>query len=144
MNNKKFRNISPVLILTDMLELHTGQSGEKIIVTLTELATLDSPKYLFVFKHVESKTVVAFVAGVDESGFPYRYNQFDVDTSVLFLDKPSGQWDYQAYEQVSGVNLNPALALQPALETGKMILYADSELEYDMYNQPVTYKAYGN
>jgi hypothetical protein len=127
-----------------MIELHTGQSGEKIIVTLTELATLSSPHYLFVFKHVLTKQVVAFVAGADESTFPYRYNQFDIDTAVLFLDKPSGEWHYTAYEQVSNSNINPSLALQPALEYGKMILYAETEFEYDMYDQPVTYKAYGS
>lgn len=127
-----------------MLELHSGQSGEKIIVTLTELATLDSPNYLFVFEHVTTKQVVAFVAGADESEFIYRYNQFDIDTDSLFADKPIGEWHYSAYEQESQSNIDPSLSLQPALEFGKMILYGETEFEFDMYNQPVTYKSYGN
>lgn len=127
-----------------MLELHTGQSGEKIIVTLTELATLDSPNYLFVFEHVLTKAIIAFVAGADESLFTYRFNQFDIDTSVLFLDKPSGEWHYRAYEQASDSNTDPDLALQPALEFGKMLLYGAEQFEFDMYNEPVTYKAYGS
>lgn len=127
-----------------MLELHSGQSGEKIIVTLTELATLATPNYLFVFEHVTTKQVVTFVAGADESEFAYRYNQFDIDTDTLFDDRPIGEWHYAAYEQASPSNTDPSLALQPALEFGKMILYGETEFEFDMYNQPVTYKSYGN
>lgn len=127
-----------------MLELHSGQSGEKIIVTLTELAMLNAPNYLFVFEHVLTKQVAAFVVGADESDFTYRYNQFDIDTATLFADKPIGEWHYRAYEQISDSNTNPSLSIQPALEFGKMILYGETEFEFDMYNQPVTYKSYGS
>lgn len=125
-----------------MLELHTGQTSEKIIVTLTELQTLVGPYYLFVFEHITTKDIVAFVAGEDQSLFPCRYNEFDINTSNLFADMPPGQWNYTAYEQHSPVNTDPALALQPALEYGKMILYKEAEFAYDMYNEPVTYQAY--
>lgn len=124
-----------------MLELHTGQSGEKIVVTLTELQTLSNPYYLFVFEHITTKNIVAFVAGADESLFPYRYNQFDVNTAILFDNQPPGQWNYTAYEQVSPTNIDPTLATG-ILEYGKMILYKINEFEFEQYNEPVKYKAY--
>lgn len=124
-----------------MLELHSGQTGEKIIVTLTELQTLSNPYYLFVFEHITTKNIVSFVAGTDESGFTYRFNQFDVNTAVLFLDQPPGQWNYTAYEQVSPTNTDVANTTS-ILEYGKMILYKTSEFEFEQYNEPVTYKAY--
>jgi hypothetical protein len=125
-----------------MLELTTGQTGEKIIVTLTELQTLTSPFYLFVFEHITTKEVVAFVAGADESQYKYRFNQFGINTSVVFANKPPGKWTYAVYEQTSQTNIDPLLALQPALEYGQMILSKVNEFEYDQYNEPVTYKAY--
>lgn len=124
-----------------MLELHTGQSWEKIIVTLTELQTLSNPYYLFVFEHITTKNIVAFVAGADESLYQYRYNQFDIDTATLFADQPPGQWNYTAYEQESAINIDPEITVS-VLEYGKMILYKASEFEFEQYNEPVTYQAY--
>jgi hypothetical protein len=121
-----------------MLELHSGQTGEKIIVTLTELTTITYPYYLFVFTHTETKNVVKFVAGADESPYPYRYNQFTVDTSLF---APDGYWLYEVHEQESATNTDPATS-GAIVEYGKMILYKASEFEYEQYNEPVTYKAY--
>lgn len=121
-----------------MLELHTGQTGEKIIVTLTELATLPAPNYLFVFIHILTKDTVAFVAGPDESELPYRYNQFTVDTSLFEQD---GFWNYTAYEQVSAANIDPALAFA-IVEYGKLIVYPATEFAPTAYNQPTTYQSY--
>lgn len=126
-----------------MIELNTGQSGEKIIVTLTELQTLDEPYYLFIFSHVVTKEVVKFIKGQidDESDYPSRYNQFDINTGVVFNDKPAGEWHYQVYDQASSTNLNPALATT-LLENGKMLLYPATPFEYTKYDEPVTYKTY--
>lgn len=124
-----------------MIELVQGDVSEQIIVTLNEKKTLASPNYLFVFTHSTTKEVVAFVAGVDQSGFPDRFNQFEINTAVKFLDKPSGEWLYEVYEQVSAVNINPDSALT-LVENGKMRLRDSSEFTYTQYNQAATYKAY--
>lgn len=124
-----------------MLELNIGQDSEEIVVTLKELATLANPNYLFVFTHVTTKAVVAFVAGADQSDYPERTNQFNINTDALFGLKPPGEWHYTAYEQVSAVNVNPVLALG-IVEYGKMRLYRENEFEYTQYDEPVTYKAY--
>lgn len=125
-----------------MLELHAGQSGEKIIVTLTELQTLNEPYYLLRFVHVLTKNVVSVIKAPadDESLHPSRYNQFDIDTAVLFLNQPPGEWHYRMYEQASSTNIDPALA--SLLENGKMLLYAASEFDYTIYDTPTTFKSY--
>lgn len=125
-----------------MIELNISQSSEKIIVTLTELQTLNEPHYLFIFSHVTTKETVAvlYAPDDDESDYPSRYNQFDIDTATVFDGKPVGEWHYEAYEQESVTNVNPALATT-LLESGKMLLKT-TELEYETYNEPVTYKAY--
>jgi hypothetical protein len=125
-----------------MLELHFGQTNEKIVVTLTELQTLASPYYLIVFEHVTTKDIVTLLTNEDESLYPERYNQFNIETDVLFLDKQPGDWRYTAYEQESDSNTDPALALRPPLEYGQMKLYKESEFEYTKYNEPTSYKTY--
>ncbi len=125
-----------------MIELNISQSDEKIIATLTELQTLDEPYYLFIFSHVTTKQVVSKIYAQidDESDYPSRYNQFGINTATVFLGMPVGEWHYEAYEQVSSSNTDPALATT-LLERGKMLLKT-TELEYEMYNEATTYKTY--
>lgn len=126
-----------------MLELKIDQAGEKVILTLDELKTLDNPYYLFVFKHVETKQVVNFIRSQadDESQYQVRYNQFNVDSSTVFLGKATGEWRYSVYEQPGAVNTDPALATS-LLEKGKMMLLPAGEFEMEMYNQSTSFKAY--
>src|SRR5688572_7856398 len=128
-----------------MLELTKGTASEKIILTLTELTTLNEPNFLFVFTHTLTKTQVKFVRleTDEESSYPSRYNQFSVATVTTFLNKPVGEWLYEVYEQESTTNTDPALSTG-LVENGKMILYPATadEFEYEKYNEPVTYKAY--
>lgn len=126
-----------------MLTLNIGQAAEKIVVTLDELKTIDDPYYLFVFTNVTTKEVVSIIKNYtdDESSFPYRYNQFELATSTLFADKQVGQWIYEVYQQSSSSNTDPD-ASQGLVESGKMLLKPSTEFEYDIYNEPTTYKAY--
>lgn len=124
-----------------MIELVQGALSEQVVVTLNEKKTLTDPYYLFVFTNSTTKDVVAFVAGADTSEHPTRYNQFNFTTSTTFLDKPSGQWLYEVYEQESAVNTDPDKATG-LVESGKMNLRDSEEFTYTEYNQAVTYKAY--
>ena len=126
-----------------MLELTKGQTSEKIIVTLDELKTLNEPYYLFVFTHVTTKDVVKFIISAedDESNYPERYNQFNLNTETIFGLKPVGEWHYIIYEQASSTNQDPDLTTS-LLEYGKMLLYPTSAFAYTKYDNPVTYKAY--
>lgn len=127
-----------------MLHLTYGQTGEKIIVTLNELKTLTNPYFLFRFEHVETKQVVniIYADSDDESLFQARYNQFNLDTDVKFINKPVGEWHYSVYEQSSNSNTDPELAAG-LLEKGKMKLNPSSEYELEAeYNKQTTFKTY--
>lgn len=126
-----------------MIELVQGAASDEVIVTLNEKATLATPYYLFVFTHATTKEVVSFVRSyeTDLSDTPTRYNRFDINTGLYFLNKPSGEWLYEVYEQGSNTNTDPDLATG-LLENGKMNLRDSEEFTYTEYNQAVTYKAY--
>lgn len=126
-----------------MLELNINQAGEKVVVTLTELQTLNEPYFLFIFTHVLTKAVVNLIKAYeeDESDYPERYNQFDINTSVVFLNQPPGEWHYRVYEQVSSTNEDPALTAG-LLENGKLILYPVTGFEFTQYEQETSFKTY--
>lgn len=126
-----------------MLQLTQGTASENIIVTLTEKVTLTSPYYLFVFTHVSEKTVVTKIINstADLSGYTDRYNKFSINTSVLFLNKPVGQYNYQVYEQSSSTNTDPDLATT-LLESGKLLLKPATEFSHVTYDEQQTFKEY--
>lgn len=126
-----------------MLELRLGNTNEEVVLTLTELKTLNEPNYLFKFVHTLTKNVVSFVKlnEDDESDYPERYNLFHFNASVLFLNQPPGEWLYSVYEQESDSNTDEELATG-LLEQGKMLLYRAVDFEFEKYDEPVTYKTY--
>jgi hypothetical protein len=138
-----FSNKNAFFILTGMLELHFGESSEKVIVTLNELITLTDPYYLFVFTHVVTKDVVSAIRSTaqDESLYPERYNQFDIDTDVVFLDMQPGEWHYKIYEQADDTNTDVDNTTS-LVEYGKMILYPEMAYAPTKYNESTTYKVY--
>lgn len=114
-----------------------------MILTLTEFVTLPAPYYLFVFTHVETKNVVAFVKSEadDESDHPERYNQFTIDADDVFENQPTGEWHYKVYEQEGSTNIDPDIAGN-LLEDGKLRLNRAIEFGYDQYESNTSYKAY--
>jgi hypothetical protein len=138
-----FSNKSALFIYRVMLELHFGESSEKVIVTLNELITLTDPYYLFVFTHVTTKDVVSIIRSTaqDESLYPERYNQFDIDTTTVFEDRHPGEWHYNIYEQSDDTNTDVADTAS-LVEYGKMILYPATAYAPTKYNESTTYKVY--
>jgi hypothetical protein len=126
-----------------MLQFAQDNTAAEMILTLTEFVTLPAPYYLFVFTHVETKNVVAFVKAEadDESDYPQRYNQFTIDAIDVFENQPTGEWHYKVYEQESSTNIDPDLASN-LLEDGKLILNRAAEFEYEQYESNTSYKAY--
>lgn len=125
-----------------MVVLQKGQASENIIVTLNEKRTLTDGYYLFVFTHILTRTRVTkiYAFSDDESPYPDRYNQFEIDTSADFSDKPVGQWNYDIYEQASSSNTYPdGLTL---VETGIMKLKPASAFEFEKYNETTSFKTY--
>lgn len=126
-----------------MLQFKQDDTAAVLILTLTEKVSITAPNYLFVFTHVLTKNVVAFVELFtdDESLFPSRYNKFTIDPSAVFVGEQPGEWHYNVYQQVSAINTDPTLA-EGLLENGKMILDRDVAFEYSKYDTPTFYNTY--
>lgn len=126
-----------------MLQFKQDDTSVVMILTLTELVTLTTPYYLFVFTHVTTKSVVAFVKSEvdDESDYPGRYNQFIIDAYAVFDGEQPGEWHYKVYEQESAINIDPDQS-GGLLEEGKLILDRATDFEYTMYDQSTSYKVY--
>ncbi len=126
-----------------MLEFKRTDTSAELILTLTEMVSIDNANYLFVFTNVLTKDIISFVKlqGDDESAFPERYNQFTIDPASLFLQSQPGEWHYQIYEQESTTNLDPVLA-GGKLEDGKLIIEEDPAFQFTKYDSPTTFKTY--
>lgn len=124
-----------------MIHLIKGQVI-KIILTLSEKATLTSPNYLFYFKSRNTNETVAFVIlnNADLSAYQERFNAFNITVSSYFATKLPGEWSYQIYEQTSTSNLIPSQATS-MLESGQASLNDTSQFSFTTYsNQTNTYK----
>jgi len=124
-----------------MIALTQGQTAENIVVTLTELATIPEPYFLFIFTHSTTREQVAVVYSStdDNSDYPERYNEFVINTQAVFGAYIPGEWHYMVYQNTTN-STNPAGLI--ILEYGKMWLYPASPFEYKKYSSPTTYKAY--
>lgn len=125
-----------------MILLQQGQTDQEIIVTLNEKRTLDDGYYLFVFTHALTRNVVNKIYSLidDQSEHQDRYNQFDINTSVVFADQPAGQWSYDVYEQASSSNTD--VSGLNLVETGILKLQPSTAFVFEKYNEPTTFKTY--
>ena len=126
-----------------MIQFKQSDVAAVMILTLTENVSLNDPYFLFVFTHVLTKQQVKFIkaTGADESNYPERYNQFTIDASVIFLNKPIGEWHYKVYEQASSTNTDED-STGAVLEYGKLLLNRTTEFAFTKYNEPTTFTAY--
>lgn len=124
--------------ILDMIELNINDLQSNVVVTL-ELAT--KPFFIFKFTHVLTKDIVSFVAGPDISQYKYRYNEFVINTSVLFAGKKQGEWHYIIYQS----DTDDLTVQNDPLEYGKMLLSKDESSVFTQYEgAEIKYKAYGN
>ena len=124
-----------------MVTFNQADTDKELILTLTEKQTLTGTFFfLIVFTHLVTKQVVTkiYSQGDEESQYPTRYNQFALNVATTFLNKPTGWWEYKAYEQPGGTNTNPALATT-LLEVGKMYLKKTTAFEFDMQESATTF-----
>jgi len=124
-----------------MIHFTKGQT-DKIVLTLTEKASLNTPNYLFVFKSRNTNDVVKFVLlnNTDVSVYKSRYNEFNIVANTYFANINSGEYTYEVYEQISTSNLDPTLSTG-LLEKGQMSLKNSTDFNFTTYNQSSnTYK----
>ncbi len=125
-----------------MLLLTLGQTAEEIVVTLNEKRTLDAGYYLFVFTNITTRDVVTKIYNFteDESDYPDRFNLFTINTSTVFLNKTTGQWSYEVYEQESSSNTNVSGLTQ--VERGILQLKPATEFAFEEYTGTTSFKQY--
>lgn len=115
-----------------MLILTQGATSENIILTLNEFKTLESPVYTFTAIHVVTKEVISFDLGTDLSAYKDRFNEFNINTSIKFLDASTGQYQYQIKQKADNVQV----------EVGKLTLNPSTEFAFDGYSPTTTYNGY--
>lgn len=125
-----------------MIQLVISSLSSRFIVTLAEYTTIEDGYYLFVFKNQATKEEVKVIYSFldDLSGYD-RYNEFEINPSVIFANALPGWWLYNVYQQESGSNLDPDLS-DGLVETGKMFLSPSSEFTFQMYDETTSYIVY--
>lgn len=96
----------------------------KIILTLTEVTTVNNPSYLFVFTNEYNKgsSPILFTTA-DTSLYPERYNAFTL-VEPTNLNLVIGQYTYQIYQK-SGPFVLPLSIAQTTgvvIEEGRMVV----------------------
>ena len=80
-----------------MIYINKGEVNS-IVVTLSEVSTLPSPYYLFVFQNEMNPTSDPILfTNLDESPYPERFNLFYLDEPID-VELMKGQYSYSVYE----------------------------------------------
>lgn len=108
-----------------MINFYKGQGEQSMLVTLTEMVTLENPYFLFVFTPLSEGTPISIVFSSEEdvSSSKERYNEFLIDVDEIFEGRNAQKWSYEVYQQESESNTNVALA-GALIENGNMSLWA--------------------
>lgn len=124
-----------------MIILTQENTTDNIIVTLNDSISIVAPFYLFVFENVTTKQQRKLVinSANDLSGYPTRFNEFEIPTAALFAGATAGQYNYFVYEQTSQTNTN-ATGLT-MVEMGKAILKSTA-FNYNGYTTQTNYSGY--
>lgn len=80
-----------------MIYINKGEVNS-IVLTLSEVSTLPSPYYLFVFQNEMNPTSDPILfSNTDESPYPERFNLFYLDEPID-AELMKGQYTYSVYE----------------------------------------------
>lgn len=121
-----------------MLQIKRNQTNE-IIITATELTTIENAFYLFEF--INDQNGEKFYSVLDKNtSSTCRFDSFTLiePTDINFgLDN---FFTYNVYQQDNDTNLDPELS-SGLVETGRARIYSDSSsgVEYDSDNTSVIY-----
>jgi hypothetical protein len=125
-----------------MQVINKGQSN-KFVVTLKEKQTLTNPYFLFEFTNKVERNPI-YVILTDVSGFPDRFNQFNIVEGTTVNLTEEGEWDYRVFEQLSNSNLNPSLSDNKVpLEVGMLYVKGTPTITKKQYVKTQTIKTYG-
>jgi len=96
----------------------------QFVLTLTEVTTVPTPHYLFVFTNeMNTTSTPQLFTSADTSAYPDRYNLFTLDepTDIALL---KGQYVYQVYESSTPFVLPLTIAQTTGvvIEEGRMVV----------------------
>ena len=96
----------------------------QFVLTLTEVTTIPTPHYLFVFTNeMNTTSTPQLFTSADSSAYPQRYNLFTLDepTDIILV---KGQYTYEVYESSTPFVL-PLTILQTTgvvIEEGRLVV----------------------
>jgi hypothetical protein len=96
----------------------------QFVLTLTEVTTIPTPHYLFVFTNeMNTTSTPQLFTSADSSAYPERYNLFTLDepTDIILV---KGQYTYEVYESSTPFVL-PLTILQTTgvvIEEGRLVV----------------------
>lgn len=101
------------------------------MITVTELTTIQNPKYLFEFIEEQSDDKVYCILE-NVSTATERFDEFVIVDGVDVTFPYSGFYSYKVYQQASDSNLNPDLS-DGLVEEGRAHIYEEASPsgEYD-------------
>lgn len=103
-----------------MIYINKGEVNS-IVLTLTEVSTLTSPYYLFVFQNeMNPESQQILFTAPDQSAYPERFNLFYLDEPVdVTLMK--GQYTYSVYEStIPPTSIDDTTGV--VIEEGRMVV----------------------
>ena len=90
------------------MQIIIKNQANQLCVTVSEKTTLESPNYLFVFKHEEEN--VNYSCILPNTSIWERYGLFSFTEGVDATLRYTGDYVLKVYEQTSPSNLDPLLA----------------------------------
>ena len=96
----------------------------QFVLTLTEVTTVTTPNYLFVFTNeMNTTSTPQLFTSADSSAYPQRYNLFTLDepTDIILV---KGQYTYEVYESSTPFVLPLTIAQTTGvvIEEGRLVV----------------------
>ena len=96
----------------------------QFVLTLTEVTTVSTPNYLFVFTNeMNTTSTPQLFTSADSSAYPQRYNLFTLDepTDIILV---KGQYTYEVYESSTAFVLPLTIAQTTGvvIEEGRLVV----------------------
>jgi len=121
-----------------MLRIEKGGTSN-LIVTVKELTTLQSPKYLFEFEHQQSFDKIYCIL-TNISTNTERYDEFTIIDGVDVTFPYDGFYVYRIYQQESDSNLDPDLS-DGLVEVGRTHVYV-TDSPSNVYDETINFNIY--
>ena len=104
-----------------MIVIDKSKSSQNIILTLTELTSIENAKYLLVIKNDAVRTVSNIFLGNNLSTATERFDLFKL-TQPAYNQLVSGYYTYSIYQQAQDSEITDVTLLGASIEDGKLLV----------------------